>query len=63
MKAQRCPSQAERLGALSVPQVARRWHTTRRRVRRLLQAGRLPFVEINGEIRVPLAVVRGREAT
>ena len=33
--------------------LARRLHLTRRQIRKLLEKGELPFVEVHGEIRVP----------
>ena len=42
------------LGAL-----ARRWRVPRREVRRLLQEGKVPFVEIEGRLRVPKREVAG----
>jgi len=33
--------------------LARRWKTSRRQVRRLIQRGDLPFKQVSGQIRVP----------
>lgn len=37
--------------------LARRWRVSRRQIRRLVQSGALPFVEITGQIRVPIRAV------
>lgn len=39
---------------ISLQRLARKWHMPRRQVRRLVQKGKLPFVEIDGQIRVPI---------
>ena len=33
--------------------LARRWKVSRRRIRRLVQSGALPFEQVSGQIRVP----------
>ena len=38
----------------SLPQLARRWEVSQRAVRQLLQQGFLPFVQIEGRLRVPV---------
>jgi len=48
---------------LSLQQIAARWAVPRREVRRLLQHGDLPFEQICGRLRVPLAAVRRYEKT
>lgn len=40
---------------LSLGALAKRWRLPRRQVRRLIQQGRLGFVEVQGRIRVPLS--------
>ncbi len=40
-------------GTVSLGHLAKLWHLPRRAVRRLVQQGRLPFVQIAGKIRVP----------
>ena len=47
----------------SLVQLARRWHVPRRKVRRMLQHGELPFEEVHGQLRVPLAAVEKIERT
>ena len=37
--------------------LARRWNVSRRYVRRLVQTGALPFVQVTGQIRVPKRAV------
>lgn len=49
----------ERLtGAVSLTAAARRAGVPRREVRRLVQRGKLPFVQVRGQIRVPTSAVR-----
>lgn len=49
----------ERLtGAASLTTVARRTGLPRREVRRLVQRGKLPFVQVKGQIRVPQSAVK-----
>lgn len=43
--------------SITLTHLAQRWHVSRREVRRLLQSGKLPFEEVAGQIRVPLAAV------
>lgn len=38
---------------ISLQRLARQWNMPRREVRRLIQKGKLPFVEIAGQIRIP----------
>ena len=40
-------------GTLSLTRLAKRWHTTRKDIRRLLRHGLLSFVQIRGRLRVP----------
>ena len=46
---------------ISLQRLARKWHIPRREVRRLIQQGKLPFVEVVGQIRVPVDQARGSE--
>ena len=46
---------------LSLEQLARRWHISRKEVRRLLGRGELGFVQIRGSIRVPQTEVHRYE--
>ena len=48
-------------GPLSLAQLAQRWHTSRKDIRRLLRHGRLNFVQIRGHLRVPENEVRRYE--
>jgi len=52
----------------SLTHLAHRWGVSRREVRRLLQQGKLPFVEVLRQLRVPRSAVesfelRGPQAT
>lgn len=38
--------------------VAHRWGVRRRTIRQLLAMGELPFVQVEGQIRVPVSAVR-----
>jgi len=42
----------------SLTHLAHRWGVSRRRVRQLLQSGDLPFMQVEGQLRVPTAAVR-----
>jgi len=60
---QRPPHLAE---TMSLDQLARRWNTTRKQIRRLLGRQELGFVQIQGSFRIPVAEVRryeGRETS
>jgi len=48
-------------GTLSLDQLARRWKTTRKEIRRLLGREELGFVQIRGRFRVSLAEVKRYE--
>ncbi len=47
----------------SLTHLAQRWGVPRRAIRQLLQTGELPFVQIEGQLRVPAEAVRAVEAT
>jgi len=47
----------------SLTHLAHRWGVSRRVIRRRLQAGELPFVQIEGQLRVPSIAVQNAEAT
>jgi len=49
-------------GSLSLDQLARRWDCTRKHVRHLLGHGELPFLQIRGQIRVPIVEIERYEA-
>jgi hypothetical protein len=51
----------ELAGTVSVTQLARRWKTTRKSIRRLLGHRQLGFIQINGRFRVPQTEVRRYE--
>jgi excisionase family DNA binding protein len=57
MAPMKCPSPDDRTDqfadSLSLTHLAHRWHLHRRDVRRLLQSGALPFVQIRNQLRVP----------
>ena len=55
------PAVTETDDTLSVAALAHRWHMKRREVRRLLGAGRLPFIQLRGRIRVPRTAVLRHE--
>jgi hypothetical protein len=46
---------------VSLVELSRRWHMSRKEVRQLLGHGRLQFVEIAGSLRVPRDAVEGYE--
>jgi len=48
--------------SITLTHLAQRWEVSRREVRRLLQIGELPFVQVAGQIRVPMAAVRAKES-
>ncbi|TWT36187.1 hypothetical protein KOR34_10880 [Posidoniimonas corsicana] len=50
-------------GAVSLGAVARRTGLPRRQVRRLVQQGQLPFVQVRGQICVPAKAVRELSST
>ncbi|MCA9229386.1 MAG: helix-turn-helix domain-containing protein [Planctomycetales bacterium] len=47
--------------SVTLTHLAHRWNISRREVRRLLQIGKLPFVQVADQIRVPLDAVRAIE--
>lgn len=48
--------------SITLTHLARRWEVSRREIRRLLQIGELPFVQVEGQIRVPVDAVQARES-
>jgi len=48
-------------GTLSVEQIARRWHVTRKEVRQFLGHQKLRFVQVRGHFRVPIEEVERYE--
>lgn len=46
---------------VSLKRLAGAWDMPRRQVRRLVQQGRLPFVEVMGQIRVPANQAKPRD--
>jgi len=65
MAPMKCPSRRQSTDVLqdsyTLTHLARRWHMHRREVRRLLQTGQLPFVQIRNQLRVPRAAVADYE--
>ncbi len=45
----------------SLTHLAHRWGVSRRDIRVLLQSGELPFVQVEGQLRVPIAAVHANE--
>jgi len=62
MAPMKCPPQREPENDLetsySLTHLAHRWGVSRRDIRHLLQSGDLPFVQIEGQLRVPAAAVQ-----
>ena len=48
---------------MSLTHLAHRWEMSRREVRQLLQSGRLPFEEVEGQLRVPREAVMRYEGS
>jgi len=42
----------------SLTHLAHRWHVSRRKIRALLKSGELPFVDLEGQLRVPDPAVK-----
>lgn len=65
MAPMKAPSQQEHDDEIddsySLTHLAHRWGVSRRTIRRMLQNGELPFVQIDGQLRVPIAVIRNVE--
>jgi len=61
MAPMKCPFQHEPADVfednVSLTHLAHRWHLRRRDVRHLLQDGKLPFVQVRRQLRVPRAAV------
>ncbi len=51
----------ELAGSISLDQLARRWHVSRKQIRHLLARQELSFVQIRGAFRVPLEEVERYE--
>ena len=45
----------------SLTHLAQRWHMPRRKIRDLLKSGTLPFVDLEGQLRVPDPAVQAFE--
>ena len=66
MAPMKCP--AERAPAdefedsYSLTHLAHRWRVPRKVIRQLLQEGELPFVQVEGQLRVPAASIRKIES-
>ncbi len=61
MKCEAAGHRQEVIGTMSLAQLALRWHTSRKNIRRLLSHGILNFVQIRGHLRVPENEVRRYE--
>lgn len=65
MAPMKCPAARDSIGdcedSHTLTHLARRWHLTRKEVRHLLQRGKLPFMDVLGQIRVPHEAVRDFE--
>ena len=61
MKCEATGHREEVAGTMSLAQLAQRWHTSRKNIRRLLSHGVLNFVQIRGHFRVPENEVRRYE--
>ena len=48
-------------GTLSLDQLARRWNTSRKEIRRMLARQQLDFIQIRGRLRVALTEVQRHE--
>jgi len=65
MAPMKCPSPRQPADecdeSYSLTHLAKRWGVPRRAIRQLLQTGELPFVQIEGQLRVPAEAVRAIE--
>lgn len=61
MKPERRDADPDLAGTLSLVQLARRWKTSRKQIRRLLGRQELGFVQIRGSFRVPQVEVERYE--
>lgn len=61
MAPMKCPAHRhladEEQESVSLTHLAHRWHVPRRKVKRLLQSGALPFEQVAGQIRVPVSAI------
>ena len=55
------PAQHPETNSLTLESVARRWGLSRREIRKLLQAGQLPFEQVRGQLRIPLTAIQKYE--
>lgn len=67
MPPMKCPASREDVfetdRTVTLTHLAKQWDVPRRKVRRLLQTRKLPFVQVAGQIRVPASVVRTFECS
>ena len=67
MAPMKCPVEREPADdfkqSYSLTHLAHRWGVSRREIRQRLQSGELPFVQVEGQLRVPAAAVRKAEAS
>ncbi len=61
MKPERRDADPDLAGSLSLAQLARRWHTSQKQIRRLLGQEQLGFIQVRGHFRVPRAEVERYE--
>ena len=53
--------QRELVGTVSITHLARRWRTSRRAIRQLMGHGALDFVQVNGQLWVPIRAIERHE--
>ncbi len=65
MAPMKCPAQRELANELeetcSLTHLAQRWGVSRKAIRQLLQDGELPFVQVEGQLRIPVDAVTQME--
>ncbi len=66
MAPMKCPSPRQPADefeeSYSLTHLAHRWGVSRRAIRQLLQTGELPFVQVQGQLRVLVSIVERVEA-
>ncbi len=65
MAPMKCPSRRQPADefeeSYSLTHLAHRWGVSRRTIRQLLQTGEVPFLQVEGQLRVPTEAVRAIE--